>query len=267
MTTAMAMTHARKPVRLLALAAGLCLSAFAHAQSPPAISSGQPASAQAVQAVQAAQGRDYFRSKGCYQCHGLVGQGAIGVGPPLAPVMLSTEAFSAYVRKPTRQMPPYSEHLLGKSELEAILAYLKSLPKPRAADEIAVLAPFVSAQRNSADKPSAAATPVRGEGAAAARAGTGSMKRADETAGQGAYRQHCAACHGTDLEGGAAPSLRGVASRYSREAIAALIRNPPAAMPKLAPNPLPDNQVELIAAYVHATGGAKPGAARPAQVR
>ena len=83
-------------------------------------------------------GHDLFMKKGCYQCHGTVGQGGIA-GPSLAPKTMPYAAFSIFVRTPANQMPPFSEKVLSDAELRSIHAYLTSLPKSPAADSILLL--------------------------------------------------------------------------------------------------------------------------------
>ena len=89
-------------------------------------------------AADAKQGHDLFMKRGCYQCHGTVGQGGVA-GPSLAPKTMPYEAFSAFVRSPPNQMPPFSEKIMSDGELRDIHAYLTSLPKPPAADSISLL--------------------------------------------------------------------------------------------------------------------------------
>jgi mono/diheme cytochrome c family protein len=101
-----------------------------------------PASAQALGGATA--GRELFRNKGCYECHGLAAQGAAGVGPALQPPRSNFSDFLAYVRRPAGQMPPYSARLLTASEAQAIYDHLRSLPKGRTAAEIPLLAPYVA---------------------------------------------------------------------------------------------------------------------------
>lgn len=84
------------------------------------------------------QGYDLYMKRGCYQCHGTVGQGGIA-GPGLAPNTLPYAAFSVIVRTPPNQMPPYSEKILSDAEMRAIHAYLVALPKPPTADSILLL--------------------------------------------------------------------------------------------------------------------------------
>ncbi len=73
-------------------------------------------------------GRQLFEAKGCYSCHGFVGQGS-REGPRLTPPL----AFSAFVlqlRTPRAIMPPYTVTLVSDQQAADILAYLASQPKP-----------------------------------------------------------------------------------------------------------------------------------------
>lgn len=96
------------------------------------------AAAPIAQAADAEQGHELFMKRGCYLCHGTVGQGGIA-GPHLVPDLLPFDAFSAYVRTPASQMPPFSAKILSEAELRAIHAYLSSLPKSPAPDSIKLL--------------------------------------------------------------------------------------------------------------------------------
>ena len=73
-------------------------------------------------------GKQLFESKGCYSCHGFVGQGS-REGPRLTPP-LAFAAFVAQLRTPRTIMPPYEAALVSDSQAADILAYLASLPKP-----------------------------------------------------------------------------------------------------------------------------------------
>jgi ubiquinol-cytochrome c reductase cytochrome c subunit len=72
------------------------------------------------------QGRQLYESKGCYQCHGYVGQGG-SAGPALAPRVLPAQVFAQIVRKPPNVMPAYSPKVLTDAELRAIYLYIASL--------------------------------------------------------------------------------------------------------------------------------------------
>lgn len=199
-----------------------------------------------IPAGQAQHGRALYQAKGCYQCHGYAGQGASATGPALAPSRLSAPGFAAYVRRPGGQMPPYSAKLLPDAELAAITAYVQSLPRSRGAAQIPLLASYVVATNRSPQAPTARARP--------ARTGTPAVAIAAPVAavGAGVYRGSCSACHGGELQGGAGPSLRGGPVR-SAEQVAAIVRNPPAGMPRLFPTPLSEADVEAVAAYVSRT--------------
>jgi ubiquinol-cytochrome c reductase cytochrome c subunit len=81
-------------------------------------------------AADAAKGRASFEKNGCWQCHGHLGQGGI-TGPKLAPDPKPLAVINAFVRNTTGPMPPYTESILTKAELEDIYAYLQSIPKTR----------------------------------------------------------------------------------------------------------------------------------------
>src|SRR5713226_2464535 len=76
----------------------------------------------------AANGKDLFDAKGCYSCHGFVGQGS-REGPRLAPP-LGFAGFVAQLRNPRAVMPPYKEALVSDQQAADMVAYLASVPKP-----------------------------------------------------------------------------------------------------------------------------------------
>jgi len=94
--------------------------------------------APAAPAGNADTGKKLFVSVGCYQCHGYEAQGG-SAGPRLAPRPLPYAGFSRYVRRPTNQMPPYTERLVPDTDLAHIYAYLQSRPTPPAAATIPLL--------------------------------------------------------------------------------------------------------------------------------
>ena len=94
------------------------------------------ASAQAAE--DAKTGYRLYMSRGCFQCHGTVGQGNVH-GPKLAPNTTPWAAFSATTRKPPNEMPPYSVKILSDAELRAIHAYVMSIVQPPAPDSIKLL--------------------------------------------------------------------------------------------------------------------------------
>jgi ubiquinol-cytochrome c reductase cytochrome c subunit len=92
-------------------------------------------------AASAEHGKTVFIQKGCWQCHGTMGQGSIATsgGKRLAPDPLPWEAFSGFVRSTNRSMPPFSDKILSDGDLADIYAYLQSIPKPPAVNSIPLL--------------------------------------------------------------------------------------------------------------------------------
>jgi mono/diheme cytochrome c family protein len=105
------------------------------------VSAQTPAPAPATQTAPAGNsetGRKLYVSYGCWQCHGYEGQGG-AAGPRLAPRPLPFAGFSRYVRRPTNQMPPYTEKVVPNTDLEHIHAFLTSRPAPPPAQSIPLL--------------------------------------------------------------------------------------------------------------------------------
>jgi ubiquinol-cytochrome c reductase cytochrome c subunit len=85
-------------------------------------------------------GKKNFTSDGCYECHGLQGQGATQTGGArIGPPMLSLESFISYVRHPANQMPPYASKAISDQDLTDIYVYLKSIPLPPKGKDIPLL--------------------------------------------------------------------------------------------------------------------------------
>jgi ubiquinol-cytochrome c reductase cytochrome c subunit len=85
----------------------------------------------AADAASAEKGAIAYKTYGCWQCHGFLGQGSVATsaGKVLAPDPLPYEAFAAFVRTTNRAMPPYREAVLPEADLADIYAYLSSIPK------------------------------------------------------------------------------------------------------------------------------------------
>ena len=95
----------------------------------------------AALAASAENGKIAYVKHGCWQCHGLLGQGSIATsnGTVLAASPLSFEIFANFVRSANRAMPPYREAILSNADLADIYAYLQSIPKPPDANSIPLL--------------------------------------------------------------------------------------------------------------------------------
>jgi mono/diheme cytochrome c family protein len=115
----------------------------AHAQATtPGVAA--PA-AQAGQAAGAPAGRvdvgaALYRKVGCFQCHVNEAQGGAN-GPRLGPDPVPFARFSQYTRKPTGDMPPYTEKVLSAQDMADIYAFVRSRPRPPAVSAIPLLAP------------------------------------------------------------------------------------------------------------------------------
>jgi mono/diheme cytochrome c family protein len=113
------------------LVAGLTFAASTGAQAPAPQTPAAPAG-------NADTGKKLYVSYGCWQCHGYEGQGG-AAGPRLASRPLPFAGFSAYVRRPTNQMPPYTEKVVPNADLAHIHAYLQSRPAPPPVQKIPLL--------------------------------------------------------------------------------------------------------------------------------
>jgi ubiquinol-cytochrome c reductase cytochrome c subunit len=87
----------------------------------------------------AANGKALYLQVGCYQCHGLAGQGALMTGPRVSRTKLAYQAFLAQLRHPVNQMPPYEAAVLSDQEANDLYAYLRQMPAPRDAKTIPLL--------------------------------------------------------------------------------------------------------------------------------
>jgi mono/diheme cytochrome c family protein len=75
-------------------------------------------------------GQHRYTAFGCYECHGLQGQGSVQTGGSrLGPPQIPFSGFVAYVRQPTGQMPPYTSKAVSDAQLADIYVFLQSLPQ------------------------------------------------------------------------------------------------------------------------------------------
>ena len=73
----------------------------------------------------AENGKKLFGTVGCWSCHGLVGQGAPGYAPRIAPKLLPYPAFLNQLRHPRAEMPPYEAAIVSDQQVADIYAFLK----------------------------------------------------------------------------------------------------------------------------------------------
>jgi mono/diheme cytochrome c family protein len=73
-------------------------------------------------------GKKLFDTIGCFECHGLAGQGGNAgpklIDPPAYP------AFIVQLRTPRNIMPPFTAKVLTDQQAADIYAYISTFPKP-----------------------------------------------------------------------------------------------------------------------------------------
>ena len=85
-------------------------------------------------------GQQLYVSLGCYECHGYQGQGSVQTGGSrIGPPQIPYSGFVAYVRKPTGQMPPYTEKAAPDAQLGDIYVFLRSRPQAAPSKSISLL--------------------------------------------------------------------------------------------------------------------------------
>ena len=84
-------------------------------------------------------GKKLYREIGCYQCHGLAGQGAVMTGPRVSRTEFAFDGFLNQLRHPAGQMPPYEAAVLSDRDAADIYAYLRQMPAPRDPNGIPLL--------------------------------------------------------------------------------------------------------------------------------
>jgi mono/diheme cytochrome c family protein len=115
-----------------ALASDAATGSTAPAPASEAFAATAPGNAQ--------HGKALFASDGCFQCHGLEGQGATQTGAPrIGPPPIPVSAFAAYIRHPTGNMPPYTAKVVPDSDVADLYAFLQSIKTPVPAKDIPLL--------------------------------------------------------------------------------------------------------------------------------
>ena len=93
----------------------------------------------AAPAGDAKRGEQHFMSDGCWQCHGIGGNGAILTGPRLARTELEFESFKNQLRHPASEMPPYEAAVVSEQTLADLYAFIRSRPAARDAKSLPLL--------------------------------------------------------------------------------------------------------------------------------
>jgi ubiquinol-cytochrome c reductase cytochrome c subunit len=84
-------------------------------------------------------GKRLYQETGCYQCHGLAGQGAMMTGPRVSRTEFAFDGFLNQLRHPSNQMPPYEAAVVSDQDAADIYAYLRQMPAPRDPNNIPLL--------------------------------------------------------------------------------------------------------------------------------
>ena len=126
--------------RFAGIVALLLLGLSALGVSVPGSAAAPPA-APLAQDGDPARGRELYVRIGCYQCHGFDGQGAQATGPRLAPNPIAFNRFIGIVYDPLDLMPRYPPEHVSEQDVRDIYAYLQSIPRPPAAEDIPLLNP------------------------------------------------------------------------------------------------------------------------------
>ena len=127
-------------VFLISVATSHAQSAAKTGVATPAAQTGQAAPAAAAPAGRVDVGAALYRKVGCFQCHVNEAQGGAN-GPKLGPDPIPFARFTQYVRRPTGEMPPYSEKVLSAQDMADIYAFVRARPRPPAVSAIPLLAP------------------------------------------------------------------------------------------------------------------------------
>jgi ubiquinol-cytochrome c reductase cytochrome c subunit len=98
-----------------------------------------PAGQGSAPAGNAENGKALYAQIGCYQCHGLAGQGARMTGPRISRTELPFEGFLYQLRHPANQMPPYEAAVVSDQDAADLYAYVRQMPAPRDPNSIPLL--------------------------------------------------------------------------------------------------------------------------------
>ena len=100
----------------------------------------KPMAEQPVTTMSTSKGERLYNDYGCYECHGLQGQGSASTGGArLGPPRIPLSAFVSYIRQPAGEMPPYTAKVLSDVDASNIYDFLKSVPPPPPLKNISLL--------------------------------------------------------------------------------------------------------------------------------
>jgi mono/diheme cytochrome c family protein len=100
----------------------------------------KPMAEPSASATNTTRGERLYKDYGCYECHGLQGQGSVSTGGArLGPPRIPLSAFVSYIRQPTGAMPPYTSKAVSDEDASEIYNFLKSIPPPPPLKSISLL--------------------------------------------------------------------------------------------------------------------------------
>jgi mono/diheme cytochrome c family protein len=85
------------------------------------------------------RGFKLYVDTGCWQCHGYQGGGS-GAGPQIAGPAFPKAAFVKQLRDPRARMPIYTAKVLPDADVEAIYAYIQTIPRAKPGADIPLIA-------------------------------------------------------------------------------------------------------------------------------
>jgi len=89
----------------------------------------------------AAEGKRLYLADGCFLCHGRAGEGGAlnGPAPSVASTQMPFDGFRGQLRRPSDDMPAYSEKVMSDKQIADIYAFVQALPGPRPIKDVPIL--------------------------------------------------------------------------------------------------------------------------------
>ncbi len=147
----------------------------------------------------------------CAPCHGSHGEGRIG--PQIAGRTFIADSIVAQVRHGGLLMPAFPQSEISEAELQALVAYVDSLPTPTSAEMLPAPSPKV--------------------------------------AGASVFLTNCMGCHGLDARGAVGPGILNTALTLPQ--FMQQVRNGGGIMPPFTEKQVSDSAARAVYAYLHPT--------------
>lgn len=183
----------------------------------------------------ATKGQSMFQALNCAACHGAGGSGG-SIGPRLIGLAEQMEPPQMYdmIKHPHAPMPDFK---LADTDIANLVAYVVSLTPGHSVAADMAKARSRAMQGQSSPMSMAAPPPTYAPDAtpmiADERGYFPGLEQGDPQSGRRLFARTCQACHGTAGDGGTAPSLTGLADKFTPSYIAWHIRAHPGLAPGL----------------------------------